>query len=244
MGLRGKAFVPAAKIQGDRQCSIVSDYMGTPVQMYDIEGNKTWDCTLDIYGKVTDFRGESLYDYPFRFQGQYEDIETGLYYNRFRYYNPYLGGYISQDPIGITESNPTLYGYVYNSNMYIDIWGLDYFYQLIKNNRVVYYGITKNPIQYRIADHVRDADKDFTHFKYIEVENRIASRDLEGSALHNANGEGLINKRRNDGQYYHSYNPNHLAPGRTYYTQAEIELKMRNAKTGEIINSKVVLHNH
>ena len=26
--------------------------MGTPVQMYDSERNKTWDCTLDIYGKV------------------------------------------------------------------------------------------------------------------------------------------------------------------------------------------------
>ena len=34
-------FVPAAKIRDDRQCSIVSDYMGTPVQMYDREGNKT-----------------------------------------------------------------------------------------------------------------------------------------------------------------------------------------------------------
>ncbi|MWP50488.1 RHS repeat-associated core domain-containing protein, partial [Gilliamella sp. Lep-s21] len=28
-----------------------------------------------------------------------EDVETGLYYNRFRYYNPETGLYISQDPI-------------------------------------------------------------------------------------------------------------------------------------------------
>jgi YD repeat-containing protein len=34
-------FVPATKIRGDRQCSIVSDYLGTPVQMYDGHGNKT-----------------------------------------------------------------------------------------------------------------------------------------------------------------------------------------------------------
>ena len=117
-------FVPAAKIQGDRQCSIVSDYLGTPVQMYDSEGNKIWDCTLDIYGKVADFRGESLYDCPFRFQGQYEDIETGLYYNRFRYYDPKLGGYISQDPIGLEGDNTTIYGFLENPNIYIDILGL------------------------------------------------------------------------------------------------------------------------
>ena len=36
---------------------------------------------------------------PFRFQGQYEDEETGLYYNRFRYYSPEEGCYTQQDPI-------------------------------------------------------------------------------------------------------------------------------------------------
>ncbi|GAA4027321.1 hypothetical protein GCM10022409_09090 [Hymenobacter glaciei] len=33
-------------------------------------------------------------DCPFRYQGQYEDTETGLYYNRFRYYDPKMGMYI------------------------------------------------------------------------------------------------------------------------------------------------------
>ena len=126
-------FVPAAKIRGDRQCSIVSDYMGTPVQMYDSEGNRIWDCTLDIYGKVTDFRGESLHDCPFRFQGQYEDAETGLYYNRFRYYDPYLGGYISQDPIRLNGLNPTLYGYVSNLNLFIDSFGLETYFTRLGN---------------------------------------------------------------------------------------------------------------
>ena len=118
-------FIPAAKIRGDRQCSIVSDYMGTPVQMYDSEGKRIWDCTLDIYGKVADFRGESLNDCPFRFQGQYEDAETGLYYNRFRYYDANLGGYISQDPIRLKGNNPTLYAYIYDTNCMVDIWGLE-----------------------------------------------------------------------------------------------------------------------
>lgn len=63
-------------------------------------------------------------DCPFRYQGQYEDEETGLYYNRFRYYEPELGSYISQDPIGLAGNNPTLYGYVTDVNSWIDILGL------------------------------------------------------------------------------------------------------------------------
>lgn len=30
-------------IQDGKQYSIVSDYLGTPIQMYDEQGNKTWD---------------------------------------------------------------------------------------------------------------------------------------------------------------------------------------------------------
>jgi RHS repeat-associated protein len=40
-------------------------------------------------------------DCPIRYQGQYEDVEIGLYYNRFRYYDPENGQYISQDRVGI-----------------------------------------------------------------------------------------------------------------------------------------------
>jgi filamentous hemagglutinin len=61
---------------------------------------------------------------PFRYQGQYEDEETGLYYNRFRYYDPDTGNYISQDPIGLAGGNPTIYGYVSDTNNWIDILGL------------------------------------------------------------------------------------------------------------------------
>ena len=40
---------------------------------------------------------------PFLFQGQYYDHETELAYNRFRYYSPELGRYISEDPIGAAD---------------------------------------------------------------------------------------------------------------------------------------------
>jgi RHS repeat-associated protein len=71
--------------------------MGTPEAMYREDGEAVWTCELNSYGKVRDFKGLSKTDCPFRYQGQYEDAETGLYYNRFRYYSPDEGMYLSQD---------------------------------------------------------------------------------------------------------------------------------------------------
>ena len=59
------------------------------------------------------------------YQGQYYDFETNLAYNRFRYYSPETGGYISQDPIRLLGSNPNLYAYVANNNWWVDVFGLD-----------------------------------------------------------------------------------------------------------------------
>ena len=53
-----------------------------------------------------------------RFPGQYYDVETGLYYNYYRYYDPVSGRYVTSDPIGLVgglntfiyaNQNPTYY---------------------------------------------------------------------------------------------------------------------------------------
>ena len=105
--------------------SIISDYLGTPLQAYDKQGNKVWEQELDIYGRQ---RKRPFAFIPFKYQGQYEDAETGLYYNRFRYYDPNAGSYISQDPIGLAGGNPTLYACVKDSNNEIDVYGLNVFW--------------------------------------------------------------------------------------------------------------------
>ena len=120
----GGSYTPVAKLTKEDSYSIVQDYLGTPIQALDSKGEVVWDCILDIYGDVLELRGERNF-IPFRFQGQYEDGETGLYYNRFRYYSPETGNYISQDPIGLAGNNPTLYGYVNDANAWIDPFGLD-----------------------------------------------------------------------------------------------------------------------
>ncbi|MFB0860868.1 DUF6531 domain-containing protein [Paenibacillus oleatilyticus] len=117
-------FHPAAKITPEGSFSIVTDHLGTPVEMYDHAGEKVWSCELDIYGKVR--RQELLGERtacPFRYPGQYEDEETGLYYNRFRYYSPYEGIYTQQDPIGL-NGGLVLYGYVHDPTAWVDVFGL------------------------------------------------------------------------------------------------------------------------
>lgn len=116
-------FVPNGKLVGEENFSIQSNYLGTPEVMYDADGKVVWSAELDAYGDVQNLTGERT-DCPFRYQGQYEDKETGLYYNRFRYFDSNTGSYISQDPIGLVGENPTLYGYVHDVNSWIDIFGL------------------------------------------------------------------------------------------------------------------------
>jgi RHS repeat-associated protein len=114
----------AAKIVNGATYSVINDHLGTPQWMYDATGKKVWEGVLDIYGRIRSLYGSGS-DMPFRYQGQYEDVETGLCYNLFRFYDPEQGNYISQDPIGLAGSNPTLYGYVKDPNVLIDPFGLN-----------------------------------------------------------------------------------------------------------------------
>ena len=139
-------FVPTAKIVGDKSYSIITDYLGTPTHAFDSHGAKVWERNLDIYGKIRTGNSTLV---PFLFQGQYFDEETDLCYNRFRYYSPDTGLYISQDPIGLAAGNPTLYAYVRDVNNRIDPLGLDDLYALVARKDGWYpvfeYG-KKNPI--------------------------------------------------------------------------------------------------
>jgi RHS repeat-associated protein len=60
---------------------------------------------------------------PIRFQGQYFDEETGLHYNRYRYYDPEAGRFISSDPIRLL-GGVNFYEFGPNTAEYIDPLGL------------------------------------------------------------------------------------------------------------------------
>ncbi|MGF7109824.1 RHS repeat-associated core domain-containing protein [Treponema pedis] len=120
-----EGFTPTAKLVNGKSYSIISDYLGTPLQAIDSEGKLIWERELDIYGRIRKETKKTANFVPMLYQGQYLDIETDLCYNRHRYYDPSTGCYISQDPIGLAGNNPTLYGYVKDPNTWVDVFGLD-----------------------------------------------------------------------------------------------------------------------
>lgn len=142
-------FAPAARLKDGHAYSIVCDYQGTPEAMYDEEGKKSWEGVLDIYGRVRSLAGRRE-DMPFRYLGQYEDVETGLYYNRFRYYSPEEGAYISQDPIRL-EGGANCYSYVSDPNYWTDLLGLTPIFddKLAEMARTVHNVISDDPRAFR-----------------------------------------------------------------------------------------------
>ena len=116
------SFIPCAKLVEQESYSIITDHLGTPTHAYDAKGQKVWERELDCYGKTRWLHGDKTFC-NYLYQGQYEDEETGLAYNRFRYYSSGEGIYLSQDPIGLA-GGIRLYGYVGDPNSWVDAFGL------------------------------------------------------------------------------------------------------------------------
>jgi RHS repeat-associated protein len=114
-------FTPVAREHAGHLLSVASDHLGTPTEMYDETGAPTWQMHLDVLGSPT-FDLGSPDDCPWRWPGQYEDEETGLYYNRRRYYDTTSGVYGSLDPLMLFSSF-SFYAYVPDPTLEIDPLG-------------------------------------------------------------------------------------------------------------------------
>jgi RHS repeat-associated protein len=100
------------------------NHLGTPIALINQSGMIDWAVELDPWGNVLNEFNPNKIDQPIRMQGQQVDRESGLFYNRHRYYDPQMGRYITQDPIGLNGGN-NLYGYVGGRPLYfIDPKGL------------------------------------------------------------------------------------------------------------------------
>jgi RHS repeat-associated protein len=117
-----ESFAPLGKLVADERYSIVTDHLGTPRALFDAHGQEAWAAEIDPYGQMQNQRGARK-ACPFRFPGQYEDEETGLFYNRFRYYDPEAGAYVSQDPVGFAGGSAA-YQYVADPLSWLDPNGL------------------------------------------------------------------------------------------------------------------------
>ncbi|MFJ4344025.1 RHS repeat-associated core domain-containing protein [Pseudomonas sp. NPDC089401] len=103
------------------------DHLGTPMELTDEQGNIAWAGQYKAWGEVREDRSEwakrHALSNPIRFQGQYHDSETGLHYNRYRYYETIIGRYISKDPISYA-GGLNLFAYAPNAIAWTDPLGL------------------------------------------------------------------------------------------------------------------------
>ena len=105
----------------DRITQYHCDHLGTPRELTDAQGNVVWSALYKAWGRLLHTEGEI--EQPLRFQGQYEDGETGLFYNRYRYYDPEPGRYLTQDPIRLL-GGLNCYRYATNPTGWVDPLGL------------------------------------------------------------------------------------------------------------------------
>ncbi|SEK17355.1 RHS repeat-associated core domain-containing protein [Variovorax sp. OK212] len=103
------------------------DHLGTPQELTDHEGSVAWSAQYKAWGEAREAISEAGrragFRNPIRFQGQHFDEVTGLHYNRYRYYEPQSGSFVSNDPIKLA-GGVHLNQYAPNPVAWVDPLGL------------------------------------------------------------------------------------------------------------------------
>ncbi|MCJ1154251.1 RHS repeat domain-containing protein, partial [Escherichia coli] len=100
------------------------DHRGLPLALISTEGTTAWYAEYDEWGNQLNEENPHQLQQLIRLPGQQYDEESGLYYNRHRYYDPLRGRYITQDPIGL-KGGWNFYQYPLNPISNIDPLGLE-----------------------------------------------------------------------------------------------------------------------
>ncbi|PSZ98588.1 RHS repeat protein [Escherichia coli] len=99
------------------------DHRGLPLALISTEGATAWCAEYDEWGNLLNEENPHQLQQLIRLPGQQYDEESGLYYNRHRYYDPLQGRYITQDPIGL-KGGWNFYQYPLNPVINVDPQGL------------------------------------------------------------------------------------------------------------------------
>ncbi len=105
----------------------VTDYQGSVRDVLDNSGAVKDAISYDGWGNIIS-ETNSAYRGNYAWTGRMLDVETGLQYNRARWYDPSTGRWQTQDPMGFEAGDSNLYRYVMNQSVNaVDPSGLDSF---------------------------------------------------------------------------------------------------------------------
>ncbi|WP_234404024.1 RHS repeat-associated core domain-containing protein [Neisseria animaloris] len=112
------------------------DQIGIPREMTDGDGNLIWFGKYDAWGKLTkETNVTGRAHQPFRLQNQYCDSEIRLHYNFFRYYDPDVGRFVNQDPIGLWGGD-NFYSFAPNTTAWVDWLGWIIVYRALNSSEI------------------------------------------------------------------------------------------------------------
>jgi RHS repeat-associated protein len=151
---------------------------GAPMRMVDGDGNVVWGACYSALGGIV-LREVCEIDQPIRLQGQYFDEESGISYNRHRYFDPHAGSFISQDPIGLAGGTD-LYQFAPNPFRWADPRGL----RLISVRAKLIVGNWTSGFYHSVPGEVHAEQGGL-----LENLNRVANHDIGF-----ANIEGTVNR--------------------------------------------------
>ncbi|MBI0396999.1 RHS repeat domain-containing protein, partial [Acinetobacter bereziniae] len=182
------------------------DQVGTPQTLSNELGECIWEIKQDTWGTTQEIKtaneSNPLEQSNLRFQGQYYDKETGLHYNRYRYYEPYSARYVSKDPIGLLGGLHST-KYVSDPNQWVDPMGLQQrdssflnlgSYENVKKARETYE-------KYKDSKNAKDVVEKFATGKSVGASLTIGV-GVGGAAHYHGNGQSSLTLEQKMGLGY------------------------------------------
>ena len=170
-------FTPVAFVEEGSVYHYEVDQVGMPREVFDESGGLAWSASPDAWGGIGE-QLENKIENRIRLQGQYEDEELGLNYNRNRYYDPNIGGFLSLDPMGLAAGN-NVYAVSPNVQLWVDPLGLNSFCSMSSatNPKGGMHGQMTSPRPEGWESHHIIADKATSQTKYSGAAVLMRSQD-------------------------------------------------------------------
>ena len=129
---------PLAMTRGGDSYFYGVDHLGSVRLVTDAAGAVANRYDYDAFGNLEATSYETVAN-PFGFTARERDAESGLMFYRARYYDPKIGRFISEDPIGFEGEDLNLYRYAFNNPMiFVDPYGTSFIdYQVTSSIGIV-----------------------------------------------------------------------------------------------------------